>query len=160
MLLTHDWVFSLYRSCFFQSLFFFFLYQSLLLTWALPNSHPAFHWHKIVNITHRFPVCRDIVATFPYFCVGNVKKIMCILLGETWAPKQSGCTALLGELHGALLTPLRSSSRGEDTAKSAPSRKEEIVSVLLKGIPQRAEESKCRKPEKTYCNWGPEAQTD
>lgn len=77
----------------------------------------------------------------------------CILIGETLGSQadQVTCTVLSSQCSAP--------QWGEDTAKSAPSHKEEIVPEVLKDIPQRAEESKLKKPEKTYCNWESEAQT-
>lgn len=141
MLMMHHLVFSLYKSCFFWCPFFLSL-TICLARISIINSHPAFHSHEIVNTSHRFPVCGNMATTFPYFCVGNVNKIACILIGEAPGTKAERvpCTVLCSH-HSAPV-------QGEDTAKSAPSCKEEIASVLLKDSPQRAEESKCRKPEK------------
>lgn len=86
----------------------------------------------------RFPVSRNIVIIFAYLCVN---KIAYIIIGETLgtmqtcAPIQTRCTALLWELYTtlpctALLSYEEPGSPGKEAVKSAPSCKEEILSVL------------------------------
>ena len=78
---------------------------------------------------------------FTYLHVGNLNKIARIVIGETLgtmqtcAPIQTRCIALLRELYTILLyTAVLSyeelGSTGKEAVKSAPSCKEEIVSVL------------------------------